>query len=132
MIKNLAYDEFQHTVSELLICNRSILDILAKTQESNAHMNRAVIKTVTGCGCMKIDASKKDIPPEASISDLRELLESHLAGQLCDNCRDVVESSIGKSLFYLAALCNILDLNLYDIIIKEQKRLKILGVYNMA
>lgn len=132
MIKNLAYDEFQHTVSELLICNRSILDILAKTQESNAHMNRAVIKTVTGCGCMKIDACKKDIPPEASISDLRELLESHLAGQLCDNCRDTVESSIGKTLFYLAALCNILDLNLYDIMLKEQKRLKILGVYNMA
>lgn len=132
MLKGLQYDDFQNTVSELLVCNRSILDILAKTQEANARLNRAIIKSVTGCGCTKIDASKKEIPVDASFSDLKEILDSHLKGQLCENCKESVEDSIGNALFYLAAICNLLDLNMYDIILKEQKQLKILGLYNMA
>lgn len=132
MLKGLQYDDFQNTVSELLVCNRSILDILAKTQEANARLHRAIIKSVTGCGCTKIHASKKEIPLDASFSDLKEILDSHLKGTLCDHCKEAVEDSIGNSLFYLAAICNLLDLNMYDIILKQQKQLKILGLYNLA
>lgn len=132
MLKNIVYDEFQNTVSELLLYNRSILDLLAKSQETNARMNRAVIKSVTGCGCVKITAQKKKIPSEAPLEELRNLLESHLDGKLCDSCRDTVEQEIGHALFYLAALCNLLDLNIYDILIKEQKSLRTLGLFNMA
>lgn len=132
MIKEAPYDQFQNTVSELLICNKSILDIMAKFQESNARLNRAIVKSVTGCGCTQIDASKKEIPENASFSDLKNILDSHLKGELCENCKDMVEKSIGSSLFYLAAICNLLDLNLCDIIMKEQKQLKILGLYNLA
>lgn len=132
MIKDVIYDQFQNTVSELLICNRSILDILAKTQEANARLNRVVTKTVTSCGCLKIHAGKKEIPPDATLADLRHILESHLAGEMCEQCRESVENAIGRSLFYLAALCNLLDLNMYDILIKEQKQLRILGIYNLA
>ena len=132
MLKDMVYDEFQNTVSELLLYNRSILDLLAKSQETNARMNRAVIKSVTGCGCLKITAHKKKIPSEAALEELRSLLESHLEGKLCDSCRDTTEQDIGRVLFYLAALCNLLDLNIYDILIKEQKSLRTLGRFSMV
>jgi hypothetical protein len=132
LTKDIPYDEFQDTVSELLVCNKSILDILAKFQESNARLNRAIVKSVTGCGCTRIDATKKDIPKDAVFSDLKDILESHLKGELCEGCRDSVEQAIGSTLFYIAAICNLLDLNLCEIITKEQKHLKILGLYNLA
>lgn len=63
MIKNFLYDDFQNTVSEVLICNRSVLDVLSQIQEANARLNRVVIRTVTSCGCLKIQAGKKKSPP---------------------------------------------------------------------
>ena len=132
MLKDIIFDEFQNTVSELLICNRSMLDIMAKVQETNAKLHRSIIKSVTRCGCIQIDASKSTIPSEATLADLKHLLDSHVKGHLCDNCRDSIENSLGKMFLYTAAVCNLLDLNVYDILLKEQKQMKILGLYNLA
>lgn len=132
MFKDIVFDEFQNTVSELLICNRSILDILAKVQETNARLHQAVIKSVTRCGCIKINASKINIPSEATLADLKQLLDSHMEGELCPDCRELIENSVGKLILYTAAACNLLDLNLYDILLKEQNHMKILGYYNLA
>jgi len=131
-MKDLLCDEFQNTVSELLIRHQSILDVLSKSQEASARINRAVVKAVTSCGCLKINAEKKSLPAEASLDDLKTLLESHLNGSLCENCKGIVESEIGRSLFYSAALCNLLDLNLYDIFIKEHKKLSTLRIFNFT
>lgn len=132
MLKDIAYRDFQETVSDLLLYHRSILDILSKNQECNARLNRSIIKAVTSCGCIKINAQKKEIPREATLADLKKLLESHISGKMCPTCRDMVEMEIGKTLFYLTALCNALDIDLYDVIIKEQKQLRTLGIYNLA
>lgn len=132
MVKNLIYSEFQNTVSEVLVCNRSVLDVLSQIQEANAKLTRAVIKTVTGCGCLKIQAGKKEIPSDVSLADLKHFLESHLIGEMCEECSETVENAIGRSIFYLTALCNLLNLDLYDVLIKEQKQLKILGIYNLT
>ncbi|MCL6448334.1 MAG: DUF1573 domain-containing protein [Armatimonadetes bacterium] len=132
MLKDFIYDDFQNTVSEVLVCNKSVLDILSQIQEANARLNRVVIRTVTGCGCLKIQAGKKEIPSDLSLADLKNFLDSHLLGEMCAECRDAVETALGRLLFYLAALCNLLDLNLCDILLKEQKQLKILGIYNLA
>jgi len=72
---------------------------------------------------------KNPIPPEASLSDLKDYLESHLQGTLCPSCQEVTEMEIGKHLFYIAALCNLLDLNLYDVLLKEQKKISTLRVF---
>jgi len=132
LIKNFIYNDFQKTVSEVLICNRSVLDVLSQIQEANARLNRVVIRTVTSCGCLKIQAGKKEIPTDITLADLKNLLDSNLLGEMCDDCREAVETAVGRLLFYLAALCNLLDLNLQDILSKEQKQLKILGIYNLA
>jgi len=132
LLKDIIFDEFQNTVSELLICNRSILDIMAKVQETNAKLHKSIIKSVTRCGCIQIDASKSTIPSEATLADLMHLLDSHVKGHLCDSCRDSIENSLGKMFLYTAAICNLLDLNVYDILLKEQKQMKILGLYNLA
>lgn len=131
-MKDLLCDEFQNTVSELLIRHQSILDVLSKLQEASARINRAVTKAVTSCGCIKVNAERRKIPEDMSISELKGFLESHLNGKLCPNCQEIVEAEIGRSLFYVAALCNQLDLNLYDIFIKEQKKLSTLRFFNLT
>jgi len=132
LLKDIIFDEFQDTVSELLICNKSILDLLTKSQENSARINRAIIKAVTGCGCLKINACKKKIPPDMPLEEFKQMLESHLEGTLCDSCRETIETEMGRTFFYLAAICNLLDLNMYDILLKEQKQLKTLGLFNLA
>jgi len=131
LTREIEVDGFQHTVSELLIRHRSILDIMTKSQEAASRMNRAVAKAVTSCGCLKINAGKK-VSTGATLNDLRQFLDSNLSGEICNDCRETVEAEIGRTLFYMAALCNVLDLNLMDIILKEEKRLKMLGIFNLS
>jgi hypothetical protein len=130
-MKDIIVDEFQYTVQELLVRNKSIIDSITKYQDSNARVNRSIVKAVTQCGCISINAKKQDMPEDGDFEEIRNAMETHLEGKLCDNCRDQLEKEIGKNLFYLASICNTLDLNLYDIIIKEQARVKMLGQYNL-
>ncbi|NTV89793.1 MAG: DUF1573 domain-containing protein [Clostridiales bacterium] len=130
-MKDIMVDEFQNTVQELLIRNKSILDSITKFQDSNARINRSIIKSVTQCGCIKISAKKQDLPEDAGFEEYKNAMDTHLEGKLCENCRDSLEKDVGRNLFYLASLCNTLDLNLYDIIIKEEERVKMLGQYNL-
>lgn len=131
-MKDLICDEFQNKVSDYLVRHQSILDILSKLQETTARINRATTKAVTNCGCVSIKAHKTPIPPEATLEELKQLLNSHLEGKLCADCRDVIEMELGKNMFYLAALCNVLDLNLYDILIKEHKKISTLRLFNFT
>ena len=125
-------DQFQATVKSLLIRHQSILDILSKGQETSARVNRAVIKTVTNCGCLAIEARKKTLPDDVTLSDLRELLDSQLAGKLCDNCRFIIESELGNQLFYIAALANALGISLNDVVKKEEDKLSTLTIFNLS
>lgn len=129
-MKDIIFDDFQNSVDDSLFRHRSILDIMSKYSESTARVNRAITKAVTNCGCIGINAEKQptyDI--DLSIENLTDTLNDHLDGQLCDNCREVVEKEIGNSLFYLTSLCNLLDLNLYDVLIKEYDKINTLGKY---
>jgi hypothetical protein len=69
---------FQKTVSEYLVRNRSILDVMTKLQDASTRVNRAIAKTVTSCGCLNIDASKQEIPEDVSYSEVAEYVKSHL------------------------------------------------------
>lgn len=130
-MNDIILDKFQYTVLELLVRNKSILDQITKFQDSNARVNRAIVKAVTQCGCLKVHAEKPSFPDDADYEEVCSAMETHIEGTLCENCRDVLEKDIGRNLFYLASLCNTLDLNLYDIIIKEHERIKMLGKYNL-
>lgn len=131
-MKDMLIDEFQYTVQELLFRNKSIIDSITKFQDSNARVNRAIVKAVTQCGCIRIDAKKQDMPEDGDFEEIRNAMDTHVIGTLCENCRDQIENELGKNLYYMASICNVLDLNLYDIIIKEQDRVKILGQYNLG
>lgn len=131
-MKDLLCDQFQETVGEYLIRHRSILDVMAKLQESTARTNRAVTKAVTSCGCIKIGAERQQVPGNITVQEIKEHMHTHLDGKLCEHCREILETELGNDLFYLAALCNLMDLNLYDIMLKEHKKLSALGVYNFA
>jgi len=124
-------DEFQKTVDSMLIQHQSILDILSKGQEASARVNRAIVKSVTSCGCISVNAQKNAIPEDATLADLKYIFTSHMDGELCPNCREIVETELGKQLFYITALANTLDLSINDILTKEKKRLNTLTVYNL-
>jgi len=51
---------------------------------------------------------------------------------MCEKCREVVETEIGATLFYLAAMCSLLNLNLRDVLEKEYDRVNALGVFNLT
>ena len=132
-MKDLLCDGFQEAVDEYLIRHRSILDVLSKLGESSGRVNRAVAKAVTSCGCIQIDATKQSIPPDiGSLASIKDHMKDHVEGHLCEHCGEILEDEIGRNLFYLAALCNILDLNLYVILLKEQERVTCLGIFNFS
>lgn len=132
-MNDLLCDGFQEAVDEYLIRHKSILDVLSKLGESSCRINRAVAKSVTSCGCIRIDATKQSIPPDVgSLDSIRDYMKNHVEGHLCEYCTEVLEDEIGRTLFYLAALCNVLDLDLSSILQKEQERLTCLGVFNFT
>ncbi len=130
-MKDIMADDFQYTVQELLVRNKSIIDLVTKFQDSNGRINRSIVKSVTQCGCIRINAKKQVFPEDGTFEEIRDAMKTHIEGKLCNNCRDIIEKDIGRNLFYLASICNNLDLNLYDIIIKELERIKMLGKYNL-
>ncbi|KLU61494.1 hypothetical protein CEB3_c21740 [Peptococcaceae bacterium CEB3] len=125
-------EQFQETVRSLLIRHQSILDVLSKGQEASARVNRAVVKSVTSCGCLAVEAHKKRIPEDASVYDLKLLLDSNLQGELCANCRDTIQAELGKQLFYIAALANTLGISLEDVLKGEINKLSTLTIFNMT
>jgi hypothetical protein len=130
-MKDMLFDEFQDSVSELLIRHKSVLDVMTKFQESNARVNRAIVKAITSCGCLQIQAQKQKTPSDISLKDLTGYLDSHIRGNLCENCKEVIEKELGANLFYMTAICDLLDLSLYDTMLNEYKKLKTLGIYNL-
>lgn len=125
------FDSFQQQVSDLLLRQRSFLDVSSKFQESNARINRALMKAVTECGCIQVNARRQPFPEDATLAEWKEQLKTHLSGKLCDHCLDVVKAEMGKNLFYFTALCNLLNIRLQDVIEQESKKLSTLGVFNL-
>lgn len=130
-MRDMIYDDFQSMISDHLIRHKSILDIITKYQDSCARVNRAVIKSVTGCGCIEIHAKKQELPNDISLDNMKDYMASHLTGALCDQCRDVIEKELGNQMFFLASLANALNISLYDIIVQEEKKLSTLGKYHL-
>jgi len=124
--------DFEQNVAEYLIRHQSILDILSKTQETNARINRAVTKAVTQCGCIKINGKKNEFSQDASLESMKSLLSSHLSGKLCEHCKDIIEQELGKNLFYLTGLCNALGLSFEEVLDKENKKVKTLRMFNLT
>lgn len=134
-MKDVIFDDFQDIVSESLMRHKSILDIITKLQESESRINRALVKSVTDCGCLQIEATKQKISSSNSeditLDDFNRCMNSHVKGELCENCREIIEEEMGNNLFYMAAFSNALGLNLYDVLLKEYNKLKMLGKYDM-
>mgnify|MGYP001162062747 CR=1 FL=1 len=130
-MKDLIYDEFQNTVQEVTIRHSSLLDILTKLNQAIADSNRAVAKSITSCGCVSLNTKKPDMPKDITLDEMKQLKHDHLEGALVKECIDIIEKKFGNTFFYIAALCNKLDLNIYDILLKEYNKLSALGKFNM-
>lgn len=121
---------FQEQVDNVLIRHKSILDVMTKLDEYNSRINRAVAKSVTSCGCITINATRQNYNEE-SFEKIIDSVKSHVEGELCPGCKEVIDKEIGSYIFYLAALCNTLNLSLDDILSKEYDIIKTLGLYSL-
>lgn len=130
-MKDLLCDEFQSSVDEVLTRHKSVLDTITKLQESSSKINRAVIKSVTSCGCIRIEASNQKVPDNIDYKDIKNYLDNHLRGELCEVCREKIIEEMGRNLFYIAALANDFDINLYDVMLKECKKIEALGKFSL-
>lgn len=119
--ENRLFGGLQGEVSNVLIRHKSILDVVTKLTEYNARIGRSLAKSVTNCGCIKVDAGKQDFSDD-NFKDMLEAVKSHLEGDLCKGCRMNLEEEIGSYLFYLAALGNYFNIDLDEILRKETKR----------
>jgi hypothetical protein len=131
-MNSLTLKQFQDQVSELLLRHRSLLDVLSKFQQSNAAVNRAVIKSITECGCVEVNAAKQAYHPEMTMDEAKDVLGTHVEGHLCEHCMEVVGTELGRNLFYMSALGNILDVNLEHVLEDESKKCTTLGFFNMS
>ena len=122
-MKDMLIDDFQYTVQELIFRNKSIIDSITKYQDSNARVNRAIVKAVTQCGCIRINAKKQEVPEDSTLEEIRNAMDTH-SKENCVKAAEIKSKRIRQNLYYIASLCNTLDLNLYDVIIKEQERVK--------
>ncbi|MEB3103645.1 DUF1573 domain-containing protein [Ferviditalea candida] len=123
---------FQDQVSELLLRHRSLLDVISKFQQTNAAVNRSVTKAITECGCIEVSAQKQQYSLDYSAERLREMLGTHVHGHLCEQCQEIVSSELGRNLFYMSALCNLLEINLEEVIDRESQKCSTLGFFNMS
>ena len=78
------------------------------------------------------DAPVSPLPVGSPLEQLRAFLDSGVRGQLCDNCREALEAEVGQTLFYMTGVLNAVDMNLYDCLLKEQKRISALGIFNFS
>ena len=123
-------EDFQNSISKVLVRHKSVLDIMTKMDEYNARINRAVVKSVTNCGCISIDAKKQEFTGE-SYKDLPNTLDNHLRGEICEQCKEVLDLEMGNYLFYITALCDTIGLNLNEVMQNEYDRNKTLGLFNL-
>ena len=128
----LSLNEFQKKVDEVLIRHRSVLDILTKLQESSTRVNRGVAKSATCCGCIEIHVKKQQIPSDILYSELKDYMDDHITGELCDICREKIQEEISSNLFYITSLCNLFDINMEKLLSDyNENNLKTLGQYGL-
>jgi hypothetical protein len=129
-IQDIITDSLQYKVDEYEVMNKSILDQMTKLIDYCSKLNRSISKACTQCGCIKIQTDKQPYNQKTNL--LHDVLfENHCIGDMCPECKELVENYMGSCLYYLAALCNTLDLSLYDVILKELERIDILRKYNI-
>ncbi|MFC5468794.1 DUF1573 domain-containing protein [Cohnella suwonensis] len=124
--------EFQSQVSELLLRHRSLLDVVTKYSQSNASVNRSVTKSITECGCIALNARNQGFSEGMKLDQANRQSKSHMEGALCENCREAIRGEMGKNLFYLSAMCNLLDISLQDVVAKEADKCSTLGWFNLT
>ncbi|CAM3499973.1 DUF1573 domain-containing protein [Paenibacillus lupini] len=125
-------EQFQQQVSELLLRHRSLLDVMSKFGQSGASVNRAVTKAVTDCGCIELNARKQEYSDEPNLESAKSTLQNHISGHVCESCRDVLKSELGRNLFYMTAMCNLLDIELDEVLAKEYDKCSTLGLFNLT
>ncbi|MFC4098303.1 nucleoside triphosphate pyrophosphohydrolase family protein [Paenibacillus xanthanilyticus] len=125
-------EQFQQQVSELLLRHRSLLDVLSKYGQSGAAVNRAVAKSVTECGCIELNARKQEYPDDVNLEQAKTKLHHHISGELCEHCKDAIKNELGRNLFYMSAMCNLLDIKLDEVVSHESNKCATLGLFNLT
>lgn len=130
-IQDIITDELQYMVEEYESMNTSMIDQMTKLSDYCSKLNRSISKASTQCGCISITANKQNYETSHGTSMSPRPLDKNCIGDLCPDCKELIEKHMGSTLYYMAALCNTLELNLYDVILKELDKVDLLRKYNI-
>jgi hypothetical protein len=125
-------DGFQETVAQVLLRNRSVLDVMTKVEDAAVRLSRTISYAATGCGCIEIHAERQRVPTDIPLKDAITFMRTHVEGSLCQRCREALITDMGGALFYLAALANTFGVPLAEVLETEYRKTRTLGVYSLG
>ena len=116
----------QELVGDVLMRYRSVLDVMRNS--SNLTVASIVLSSAaTQCGCIKICTEKQNYGDDIEKSDA--MLSTHITGELCPRCREVLAKEAGEELYYFTALLNIFGIELKDLLKTETEHMETLGKF---
>ena len=122
-------EAYRYSVGSSLAFNKGILDCLTKYQGAAAALSRAVVKSSSLCGCVRIAAERQSLCHSAELTQLNTIMQTHVNGKLCRRCRENIERELGACLYYLTGIANAFDTDLEKLMNDEIHRSQMLGKY---
>lgn len=120
----------QQKANEYLIVNPAALQIMLQMQLNAARLHQSLLKAANTCGCIKLGTAKMPaLPDDADWQTLKSQPTGDDFSSLCPECREELADRLGSLLFYAAALCNTLGIQLGDVCEHEIEKLDLLGYF---
>ena len=107
-IKDIVCEDFQFAVEDACL-GKNILEITSELTRSAARINRSLTIAAVSCGCISINSEKG------------------MQGRLCPGCRRTLENELTSSLFAACALASQAGISIYDVMLREKRRLSLIG-----
>ncbi|KHF33794.1 hypothetical protein CM49_03904 [Paenibacillus sp. P1XP2] len=67
-----------------------------------------------------------------SLEEAKDVARTHVRGELCENCKEIISAELGRNIFYMSALCNLLGINMDEVVQKESQKCSTLGLFNLS
>ncbi len=116
----LLIDIFQTYVDEKVTNNQKISEILKEFNENSYNLYKVITQCEIQCGCIQ---PRDNLEYELNNINYDQLLKLYI-NSACDECREKIESQIGKCLLSLTSVCSLCGINIADVFIKEHRNIQ--------
>lgn len=116
----LLIDIFQAYVDEKVTDKQRMSDILKEFNDNSYDLFKVIVQCEIQCGCIK---SAESIEYEQNNINYEQLLRLYI-NSACNECREKIETQIGKCVLSLTSVCSLCGINIADVFIKENRNIQ--------